>query len=276
MSDILVASVLKLSPNSIRELQRNGVESLNELMAHRGFGFLTLENYDSESLRELMKVCDEIDRFYKKLNEKIVPSKIESKNVKRRKNHSLDEGRRKTFEAIKKDLISIMNLEQPTSVRKAILFVFATSSDGVFDRKKIKYLIERKCHSIVSTNTNTIRSTISSLESHGFLKRVEGGYIRGNMFNMAIKESGFLKERDKLKHFEILEAEGLKRFLDNHIGKEIEFRYKTERAGSDKRWRRVRVYDQDDTYLMTTGSYMSGRRINYLKERIVAYRDINT
>ncbi|MBQ6461174.1 hypothetical protein IJJ36_01930 [Candidatus Saccharibacteria bacterium] len=276
MSDILAVSILELSPNSRRALERNGVDTLSELMAHRGFGFLTPENYDSESLRELIKVCDEIDKFYKRLNERIVSlDKIEHKGSKQEKDYSFDEGRHRAFESIKKDLISVMNLEQPTSLRKAILTVFAGSADGVFDRKMIKTLVERKCRRAVSTNTDAIRSALSSLVSHGFLKRVGGGYTRGAIFNKIIKESGFLERREGLNRFEVLEVEKLKHFLDSHIGKEIEFRYKTERAGSDKKWRRVRVYDHDDTYLMTTGSYLSGRRINYLKEKIVEYREVD-
>ena len=276
MSDIFAVIILELSSSAKQALQRNGVETLNELMAHRGFGFLTSENYDPESLRELIKVCDEIDKFYKRLNERIVPlGNTERESIKQEKNYYSDEGRHRAFESIKKDLISVMNLEQPTSLRKAILTVFAGSTDGIFDRKMIKTLVERKCRRAVSTNTDAIRSTISSLVSHGFLKRVGDGYARGAIFNKIIKESGFLERREGLNRFEVLEVEKLKQFLDSHIGKEIEFRYKTERAGSDKKWRRVRVYDHDDTYLMTTGSYMSGRRINYLKEKIVEYREVN-
>lgn len=275
MSDILAVSILELSPNSRRALQRNGVDTLSELMAHRGFGLLTPENYDSESLRELIKVCDEIDKFYKRLNERIVSLDIiEHKGSKQEKDYSFDEGRHRAFESIKKDLISVMNLEQPTSLRKAILTVFAGSADGVFDRKMIKTLVEKKCRRAVSTNTDAIRSALSSLVSHGFLKRVGDGYARGAIFNKIIMESEFREEQEKMKCFDALEADDLRQFLDDHIGKEIEFRYKTERAGSDRKWRRVRVYDQDDVYLMTTGSYLSGRRINYFKDKIVEYREV--
>lgn len=54
----------------------------------------------------------------------------------------------------------------------------------------------------------------------------------------------------------------------------IEFRYKTERAKSDKWWRRVKVYDQDDEYLYTTERYHSGERIRYLKNKIIEFRKV--
>lgn len=60
MSDILAVSILELSSSAKQALQRNGVETLNEQIAHRGFGFLTSENYDPENLNDGFFYCDRI------------------------------------------------------------------------------------------------------------------------------------------------------------------------------------------------------------------------
>lgn len=275
MSDILAVSILELSTGSRRALRKNGIDTLNELMVQRDLGILNANDYSRQIFQELMDVCDKIDDFYRKLNEKIVLNEVKCAPVDLQNDHSFEEGRRRTFEGIKKDLISVVNLEQPTSLRKAILMVFVASANGAFDRKKIKTLIERKYRSTVSTNTDAIRSTLSSLVSHGFLKCVGNEYMRGGAFNKILNDYGVSVVRENVTKTKYMERQDLDVFLEEHIGKEIEFRYKTDRLGSDKRWRRVTVYDQDDKYLIITGSYMSGRRIKYLKERIVEYREVD-
>ena len=75
------------------------------------------------------------------------------------------------------------------------------------------------------------------------------------------------------KKIESLKEKELSDFIRENIGKQIKFRYKSERAGSDKWWRCVKVHDQDDVYLYTAEYYPSGGRMRYLKERIVEYKE---
>ncbi|MBR3332238.1 hypothetical protein IKG28_01245 [Candidatus Saccharibacteria bacterium] len=60
-------------------------------------------------------------------------------------------------------------------------------------------------------------------------------------------------------------------FIEKHIGKEIEFRYKTTRFNNEYVWRRVLVNGQDEWYMYTT--LLSGKHVNYSKKKILEYRE---
>ncbi len=190
----------------------------------------------------------------------------------------IDDGRRRSHHSIMRDLESISNLEIPTSLRKAILKLMIDHPNKGYDRKTIKRLLERQYKTAISINSDAIRSTLSSLESHMFIKRIGSGYYRITKY--AMKEFSKCQNSENYfeenKSIELTKEKELNSFIKENIGKMIEFRYKTERAKSDKWWRRVKVYDQDDEYLYTTESYHSGRRIRYLKEKIVEYRKVDT
>lgn len=303
MSEIVAVGIVSLSSSAIRALYENGISTLNELMVQRDLGLLTSENYDSVCLSELLDACEKIERFNESLNRDVIPDDVK-KAVERtkkeafsaeRKRHAVlsrkeivpthtendntsVNGKQSIFEGIKKDLEAIVNGERLTSVRKAILKIFCASDSQTFDRKTIKKMAEKNYYGPIPINSDTIRSTLSSLKSHGFVKRViiadSVCYMRGEAFNEVlntISNKKILSGDQKLSY--VWKSE-LDAFLDRHIGKEIEFRYKTERPRSEKRWRRERVYDYNDKYLLVTGCYLSGLRIQYLKERIVEYREV--
>lgn len=188
------------------------------------------------------------------------------------------DGRRRAYKSILRDLVSISNQEIPTSLRKAVLKLMIDHPSKEFDRKTIKKILEGKYKSTISINSDTLRSNLSSLESHMFIGRTNrSGYYKISKyaldeFSKCANSENYFEEGKKI---ELMKEKGLSTFLHENIGREIEFRYKTERARSDKWWRRVRVHDQDDAYLYTTDFYPSGGRMRYLKERIVEYRAVN-
>ncbi|MBQ3440717.1 hypothetical protein IJG27_00150 [Candidatus Saccharibacteria bacterium] len=223
-----------------------------------------------------MKACEEIEKFNGALNKSFVSTVMRKMVDGRERSNNFTDKKHTSYDAIKNDLISVINMESPTSLRKAILEIFNSNSRKMFDRKTIKKILERKYHGTISTNSDSIRSMLSSLMSNGFIKRAtfsdEHYYMRDSEFDKIRNSMGCNCVTDKKNS--VAEEKKLELFLSKHIGKEIEFRYKTERLNSDRRWRRVRVYDWDDKYLSTTDYYLSGRRIKYLKKRIVEYREL--
>jgi Fe2+ or Zn2+ uptake regulation protein len=294
MNRVVCASIIAMPERAIDAMNEHNILSLRELMAWRDRGFLTLEDFNEEILKDLQDVCGEIDKFNDKLKERIIPNKTDCVDVERKENDNqrevdlapnafrsgelVSDGRRRAREAILRDLDSILNLETPTSLRKAILKLMIDHPDKEFDRKTIKKLLERKYKGMISLNSDAIRSTLSSLESHAFIERTNNSscykitkYALGD-FSKRTSAGNYFEESKKIESLK--EAE-LSDFIQNNIGQEVEIRYKSERARSDKWWRRVGVHDQDDKYLYTTDCYPSGGRIRYLKERIVEYRAIN-
>lgn len=292
MNRLLAVGIIELSDGAILAMRQNGINSLQDLMIQRDLGLLTSEHFVGGYIKELLDACEKIDGFNNGLRREIIPAEVGSLNVSQKKNEPLvksnqsvnlnvnrrliDEGRRRTRESIMKDLVSIANLEIPTSLRKAILKLMIDHSDKGFDRKTIKKILEDKYKNTISINSDAIRSNLSTLESHMFIERINNlGYFRITRY--ALGEFSKLSSAENYyresKKIELLREEELSDFIKRNIGKQIKIRYKSERVGSDKWWRCVKVYDQDDAYLYTADYYPSGARMRYLKERIKEYKD---
>ena len=292
MKRLLAVGIISLSDKAISALRKNSINSLQELMIRRDLDFLTSEHFDDDVLQELLMACEKVDDFNEGLKREIVPNQAgdiignqevnnvlgepapETKIVDR---GLFSEGRRRFHQNMLRDLMSIANLEIPTSLRKAILKLMIDYSNKEFDRKRIKKILEEKYKSTISINSDAIRSILSSLESHMFIKRTNNpGHYKITKytldeFSKCAGAKNYFYENAKIK---LSKEKELNDFIKNNIGQEIELRYKSERARSDKWWRRVRVYDQDDVYLYVADYYSSGGRVRYLKERIIEYRKI--
>ena len=263
-------------------------------MIQRDLGLLTSEHLGGDYIKELLDVCEKIDGFNNGLRREIIPAEGESFYASREKNEplikseqsdglnvnrqSIDDGRKRTRESIMKDLVSIANLEIPTSLRKAMLKLMIDHSGKGFDRKTIKKILEDRYKGTISINSDAIRSNLSTLESHMFIERINSlGYFKitryalGEFSKLSSAENYFRES----KKVEKLREEELSSFITRNIGKQVKIRYKSERAGSDKWWRCVKVHDQDDAYLYTADYYPSGARMRYLKEKIKEYKDID-
>lgn len=294
MNRLLAVGIIELSDGAISVMRRNGINCLQDLMIQRDLGFLTSEHFGGDYIEELLGVCEKIDEFNNGLRRGIIPAEVEGLNDGQEKNepliksrqldglnvnkHLINEGRRRIKDSIMKDLSSIANLETPTSLRKAMLKLMIDHSDRSFDRKTIKKILEDKYKSTISINSDAIRSNLSTLESHMFIERINSlGYFRITRY--ALSEFSKLSSAENYfresKKVEKLREEELSSFITRNIGKQVKIRYKSERTGSDKWWRRVKVHDQDDAYLYTADYYPSGARMRYLKERIKEYKDIN-
>lgn len=292
MNRLLAVGIIELSDGAILAMRQNGINSLQDLMIQRDLGLLTSEHFVGGYIKELLDACEKIDGFNNGLRREIIPAEAESSSASQEKkellarneqskgpsvNRSLiDEGRRRTRESILKDLSSIANLETPTSLRKAMLKLMIDHSDRSFDRKTIKRILEDRYKSAISVNSDAIRSNLSTLESHMFIERINNlGYFRITRY--ALGEFSKLSSAENYyresKKIELLREEELSDFIKRNIDKQIKIRYKSERVGSDKWWRCVKVHDQDDAYLYTADYYPSGARMRYLKERIKEYKD---
>ena len=294
MNRLLAVGIIELSDGAISAMRRNGINCLQDLMIQRDLGFLTSEHFVGGYVKELLDACEKIDGFNNGLRREIIPAEVESLNADQEKNepliksrqldglnvnrHLIKEGRRRTKDSIMKDLSSIANLETPTSLRKAMLKLMIDHSDRSFDRKTIKKILEDKYRSTISINSDAIRSNLSTLESHMFIERINSlGYFKITRY--ALSEFSKLSSAENYfresKKVEKLREEELSSFITRNIGKQVKIRYKSERTGSDKWWRCVKVHDQDDAYLYTADYYPSGARMRYLKERIKEYKDIS-
>ncbi len=151
------------------------------------------------------------------------------------------------------------NNQYYVSLKEAVPEVLKTIT-GPFDFKIIRDRLKRRYGNRVSTKKSSIKTKLNELLREGAIKRTEtGDYIRSS----------------ELSSTRSVGISTLDRFLEEHIGKEIEFRYKSERSRSDKRWRRETVWMYDDKYLYISKQYLSGRHIIFRKERIVEFREVN-
>jgi Fe2+ or Zn2+ uptake regulation protein len=241
MSKILAVGIVELSDKAIMALKWNGINSLQELMMQYDLGLLNEKLYGTECFQELQNACKKIDRFYECLNRELIIQ---------------------TGKMIKSDPA----LNRPTSLKSAIIELLDNSPNEVFDRKTMQKILRRRYGSTISTNTDTIRSTLSSLVCHGIIKRIDSDHYTSIHATYACNQaaSKFVKN------------EALDVFLFNHMGKEIEFRYKTERPRSENKWRHVTIQGQDIKCFTTTERFPSGRPVRYLKERVVEYREVPT
>ena len=266
MNRVLAVGIIDLSDDVIEVMLENGINSLRELMVQRDMGFINSERFYREVLRELLSAC-----------QKIVSQKRQVKPTHAGNSTVYDDGRRHIYESIKKDLISVGNHERPTSIRKAVLKLLSESPYKGFDRKTIKNILERRYGKWMSVNTDTLRSTLSSLKSHGFI--IEMNELGLYRFNKSLLELDSRKPGSKNSGSNefatvLAKMENLRCFIDRNVGREIEFRYKTARSGSEKRWRRTVVRGQNDWYMYTDDCYPSGRGVQYVKEKIIEYREV--
>jgi Fe2+ or Zn2+ uptake regulation protein len=195
MNRLLAVGIIELSDGAILAMRRNGINCLQDLMIQRDLRFLTSEHFGGDYIEELLGVCEKIDEFNNGLKREIIPAEVEGFNASREKNELLikseqsdglnvnrrpiDDGRRRTRESIMKDLVSIANLETPTSLRKAMLKLMIDHSDRSFDRKTIKKILEDRYKGTISINSDAIRSNLSTLESHMFIERINSlGYFK--------------------------------------------------------------------------------------------------
>ena len=133
---------------------------------------------------------------------------------------------------------------------------------GPFNHKTVREALRKKYGNRVSTNKSSIKTKFSELLSEGRIKRIE----TGDYIYCSNPDGATININNKVD---------LDSFIRSHIGKEIEFRYKSNRSYSEKRWRRETVWMHDDKYLYIEKKYKSGQHVIYLKERIVEYREPN-
>lgn len=144
------------------------------------------------------------------------------------------------------------------------------SSDEIFDAEKVLEAIQSKFGDNVSNNLNSVRATLIKLADTGLIRRAGinvGCYMRLDGNDQAPDSdigNEYIENMRKLKDF-----------IQDNIGKEIEIRYKSKRKKSDKKWRRVKVYKQDTSYLFAYSPYSNTQIIRYSKKGIVDYRSIN-
>lgn len=143
---------------------------------------------------------------------------------------------------------------QSVSLRTAVLEV-VKEINAPFDIGEVRDRMRKKYGDGVSTKENSVNTVLNEMLRKGVIKRAGANIY---VFYGEIIHSKYKPKLDS--------------FLEDNYGKEIEFRYKTERSSSDKRWRCETVWAYDEQYLYTKKQYSSGRHVVYLKSRIVDYR----
>lgn len=151
---------------------------------------------------------------------------------------------------------SITPAEPYVTLKEAILKTLETIH-GEFDFKEIREKIRKRYKGKITAKMNSIKPYLSQFVKEGILERTESGK--------------YIKTSDKpiLRTFSQADLDN---FLQSNIGKEIEFRYKSERPNSDKRWRKEEVLRYDDYYLYVKRQYPSGHRVYYQKQRIIDFK----
>lgn len=249
MKKIVSVCIIDFSDRTINALKRNSINTLHELLTQRDLGLLSPMEYDGECLRELHDVCNKIDSFKASLKKSLFPNDSRS---------FLDDKKREFISPLRKK-------QSKTGLKDAVMELFNKVPTREFNNLEIQEILKKVFLDDYSEDLFTIGSVLAELANE---KKIE-----------SLGSTGYYKlVKDSYNGTEVIysfdKMAKLRLFLDEQNGKEIEFRYKTERSRSDKRWRRARIYSQDDRCLYTTDCYPSGRRIYYLKERIVEYRAV--
>lgn len=259
MSKIVGVCILKLSDETISALKKNGINSLQELMLKRDLGLLSLDKYSNNCLEELADVCERLDDFHDSLNEDFYSANFASSIEEKRNSEAPIAFGTTSHQRIKLGT----DVGRPRTVKQAVLDIMEKSPNTDFDIKAIRAIIKRRYKGAVSYKTNTIKSTLSSLTSSGLIVRSE------DLDHYRIKADGARRER----HNPSIKRWQLDDYLPKHLNKTIEFRYKTDRPGSDRRWRRTKICGYNDKYVFTNEYYPSERSVLYMKDRIVEVRE---
>ncbi len=149
------------------------------------------------------------------------------------------------------------NPHHAVPLEEGIASVLDSFSDISFDCGKMQELLFKKYRNDVSLNKESIRTVLQRFVREGKLT-IDG---QGNFAKVSEKH-----QAEKPETFDD--------FLKKNIGKTIEFRYKTRRKSSDKRWRQVKIWDVDSDCFYISERYPSGRRIAYQKKLVVEYREV--
>lgn len=238
MKKTLAVGIISLSDRTLGFLEKSGVHSLQELIARRDSGLLTTEQFDGESLKELQEACKSFDDFNESLKKNLFP-----KNTKQISDDRID--------------------NYPVPIKDAVLGLFARVPTRKLSIAEIGVILERVFKGDMDVDYATIAKILVELINEGRIERIDDeGYYR--LIKKPSDDNEVFYSFDKMAK--------LNSFLDANIGKEIEFRYKTNRSQSERRWRRIRLFGQNRNSFYATECYPSGRRIQYTKERVVEYR----
>ncbi len=149
-------------------------------------------------------------------------------------------------------------------LREAILKVFEIAHDKPFDCKAMRDKLLLRFGKRVSAKKNSVKCALNELVRKGIIERTSSGD-----YMMPSKKRG----NDSGSKFETIQAnaskcdsglrcenpffagEMLNVFLEEHIGKVFEFRYRSNRINSDKRWRREKLWAYDDNYFYVERMY---------------------
>lgn len=249
MKRMLAASVISLSDETIDALKKDGINSLQELIARRDSGLLTPERFDDECFEELQKACKSFDDFNNSL----------------KKNLFIGDKRPQSHDINKKRYVYTQDKYSLIKLKDAVLELFKRVPNRKMNIADVENILRQVFGDDLSEDYVTIGATLIELAKEGQIEKVEdGGYYK------LIKKD---PEEEVIYSFDKIAK--LKSFLSENNGKEIEFRYKTSRPGSEKKWRRIRLYGRDDRYFYDTECFPSGRRIQYKIDKVVEYGKVN-
>ncbi|MBR5419419.1 hypothetical protein IK110_04210 [Candidatus Saccharibacteria bacterium] len=151
------------------------------------------------------------------------------------------------------------NIAPPITLKEAILETLETMH-GEFSFKDIREKIRKRYKGRIAAKMESIKPYLSSFTKEGILERTSSGnYIKTEDLCYIRPTCGPIWP-------------DLDSFLQAHIGKEIEIRYKSSRPKSENRWRKEKVLRYDDHYLYVERQFPSGHHVCYQKQRIVEYR----
>lgn len=169
------------------------------------------------------------------------------------------------------------------SLREAILKVFEIAHDKPFDCKTMRDKLLLRFGKRVSAKKNSVKCALNELVRKGIIERTPSGdYVMPSRTRSNDSDSkcettqASTSRRNNVSQYEdlFLESEVFNGFLEKHIGKEFEFRYKSNRINSDKRWRREKLWAYDNNYFYVERMYSSNRRVMYRKDRVVDFREV--
>ncbi len=262
--------ILGISPQACTALRKCGISTVQDLLIAIDTSIMNKNEEQrivpNVSMKEaILSVMQErANRLfdYKKVQEAILQKyggavSTNPNSIKTIMSRMAKKGRIHKISDVHFAYIEIQKNDQTINLHDAILSVLKESNGKPFTYKKVRDWLREKYNGKVSTATSSIKMKLKLLIEEGYLERTD--------------TNDYVLPRDKIINST---QETLDSFLESHIGKEIEFRYKSKRAQSDKRWRREKVWAQDKKYMYVDQQYLSGHHIMYLKDRIVEFREV--
>lgn len=207
---------------------------------------------------EIKKAVEYVQKYKKENKTNILIQLINSRKLRKKDNYLL------LKEWTDDRIIQYERKNYSVNLEDAI-FEVINSSNEVFNGEKAHEIVKNKYGDRVSNNINSTKAALLRLSDKNLITRIAPGCY--------VKRADLPTNAANKTASTITSEMTLSKFVNAHIGKYMEIRYKTDRKDSEYRWRKISVSGQDKQNIYTYDLDINCRPIHYIKEKVVEYRE---